>query len=107
MAKKTTDQDLYFKDEPKHGKQVNQKVKPYVVLQFLLRNTDEEHTVTAFDIVSYLQECGISAERRSVYRDIEEINRVNLMLEEKCTIFEAEEMLLDDEDDELKLVVWC
>lgn len=106
MAKKTTDQDLYFKDEPKHGKQVNQKVKPYVVLQFLLRNTDEEHTVTAFDIVSYLQECGISAERRSVYRDIEEINRVNLMLEEKCTIFEAEEMLLDDEDDELKLVVY-
>lgn len=106
MAKKTADQDLYFKDEPKHGKQVNQKVKPYIVLQFLLRNTDEEHTVTAFDVVSYLQECGISAERRSIYRDIEEINKVSLMLEENCTIFEAEEMLLDDEDDELKLVVY-
>ena len=76
------------------------------MLQFLLRNTDEEHTVTAFDIVSYLQECGISAERRSIYRDIEEINKVSLMLEENCTIFEAEEMLLDDEDDELKLVVY-
>lgn len=106
MAKKTADQDLYLKDEPKHGKQVNQKIKPYIVLQFLLRNTDEEHTVTAFDIVSYLQECGISAERRSIYRDIEEINKVSLMLEENCTIFEAEEMLLDDEDDELKLVVY-
>ena len=106
MAKKTADQDLYLKDEPKHGKQVNQKIKPYIVLQFLLRNTDEEHTVTAFDVVSYLQECGISAERRSIYRDIEEINKVSLMLEENCTIFEAEEMLLDDEDDELKLVVY-
>ena len=101
-----TKRELNFNDEPKHGKQVNQKVKPYVVLQFLLRNTDEEHTVTAFDIVSYLQECGISAERRSIYRDIEEINKVSLMLEENCTIFEAEEMLLDDEDDELKLVVY-
>lgn len=63
-------------------------------------------TVTSFDIVSYLQECGISAERRSIYRDIEESNKVHLMLEENCTIFEAEEMLLDDEDDELKLVVY-
>jgi len=106
MAKKTADQDFNFKEEPRHGKQVNQKVKPYIVLQYLLRNTDEEHTQTATQIGAYLQECGISAERRSVYRDIEEINRVNLMLEEKCTIFEAEEMLLDDEDDELKLVVY-
>lgn len=106
MAKKTADQDLNFNEEPRHGKQVNQKVKPYIVLQYLLRNTDEEHTVTAFDIVSYLQDCGISAERRSIYRDIEEINKVNLMLEENCKIFEAEEMLLDDEDDELKLVVY-
>lgn len=106
MAKKTADQDLNFKEEPRHGKQVNQKVKPYIVLQYLLKNTDEEHTQTATQIGAYLQECGISAERRSVYRDIEEINRVNLMLEENCTIFEAEEMLLDDEDDELKLVVY-
>ena len=100
------DQHLNYKEEPKHGKQVNQKIKPYVVLQYLLRNTDEEHTTTAFHIVSYLQECGISAERRSIYRDIEEINKVSLMLENECTIDEAEGMLLDDEDNELKLVVY-
>lgn len=35
MAKKTIEQ------EARHGKQVNQKIKPYVVLQFLLKNTDE------------------------------------------------------------------
>ena len=95
-----------FKEEQKHGKQVNQKLKPYVVLQYLLKETDEEHTQTALDICAYLQECGISAERRSIYRDIEEINKVSLMLEEDCTISEAEEMLLDDEDNELKLVVY-
>lgn len=106
MAKKTTDQDLNLKDEARHGKQVNQKVKPYIVLQYLLKMTDDEHTQTATEICAYLQECGISAERRSIYRDIEEINKVSLMLEENCTIFEAEEMLLDDEDDELKLVVY-
>ena len=100
MAKKTTDQDLNLKDEARHGKQVNQKVKPYIVLQYLLKMTDDEHTQTATEICAYLQECGISAERRSIYRDIEEINKVSLMLEENCTIFEAEEMLLDDEDDE-------
>lgn len=43
---------------------------------------------------------------RRLYRDIEEINKVSLMLENECSIDEAEEMLLDDEDDELKLVVY-
>ena len=27
--------------EAKHGKQVNQKIKPYVVLQYLLKESDE------------------------------------------------------------------
>ena len=75
MAKKTTDQDLNLKEEARHGKQVNQKVKPYIVLQYLLKMTDDEHTQTASEICAYLQECGISAERRSIYRDIEEINK--------------------------------
>lgn len=100
------EEKINFKEEPKHGKQVNQKVKPYVVLQYLLKNSDENNVVTAYDIVDYLQDHGISAERRSIYRDIEEINKVSLMLEEDCTIYKAEKMLLDDEDNELKLVVY-
>ena len=105
MVKK--EEKISFKEEPKHGKQVNQKVKPYVVLQYLLKNSDENNVVTAYDIIAFLEKCGISAERRSIYRDIEEINKVSLMLETKdCTIYEAEEMLLDDEDNELKLVVY-
>lgn len=91
--------------EAEHGKKPNQKVKPYVVLQYLLKNTDENHIATAFDIIAFLEDdCGINAERRSIYKDIEEINKVALMFQEGCTIDEASDMLEDDEDDSLKLV---
>lgn len=100
--------DEHLKDKPaEHGKKPNQKLKPYVVLQYLLKYTDENNVATAFDIIGYLKEdCDIDAERRSIYRDIEEINTVALMLDEECTIGEAAEMLADDEDGELKLVVY-
>ena len=105
MARKV---DAYLEDTPAtHGKKPNQKLKPYVVLQYLLKYTDENNVATAFDIIGYLKEdCDIDAERRSIYRDIEEINTVALMLEEECTIKQAAEMLADDEDGELKLVVY-
>lgn len=103
MARKV---DEHIQKQAQHGKKPNQKVKPYVVLQYLLRSTDENHVATAMDIVAYLEECAISAERRSIYRDIEEINRVALMLDEDCTIDEAAEMLEHDETDDLKLVVY-
>ncbi len=103
----TRDGSIHSKEKvAHHGKKTNQKMKPYVVLQYLLRNTDENHVESATQIVAYLEECGIAAERRSIYRDIEEINLVALMMDEDCSVEEAEEMLEDDEDDELKLVVY-
>ena len=104
MARKA---DSYLEKKPaQHGKKPNQKVKPYIVLQYLLKYTDENHVATALDICAYLEECGIFAERRSIYRDIDEINRVALMLEEECTIGEAAEMLEDDEEGDQKLVIY-
>ena len=65
MARKA---DSYLEKKPaQHGKKPNQKVKPYVVLQYLLKYTDENHVATALDICAYLEECGIFAERRSIY----------------------------------------
>ena len=88
-----------------HGKKPNQKVKPYVVLQYLLKNTDEDHIATAFDIIAFLEdECGIDAERRSIYKDIEEINKVALMFQEGCSIDAAADMLEDSDDDSIRLV---
>lgn len=58
------------------GRKPDQKMKPYLVYQYLLKNTDENHFVTAEQIVGYLQEtCGIDAERRSIYKDIEQSTR--------------------------------
>jgi predicted DNA-binding transcriptional regulator YafY len=64
------------------GRKDNQKMKPYLVYQYLLHHSDENHTVTAFDICSYLQEKGINAERRSIYKDIAAINDALWLLED-------------------------
>ncbi len=91
----------------KHGKQNNQKMKPYLVMQYLLKHTDENNVITADNIVSYLDvDCSITAERRSVYRDIEEINKAMIMIENECDIFEAEEILKDDTYNEEKFIVY-
>lgn len=86
-----------------HGKQPNHKLKPYVVFQYLLKYTDENHVAPASDIVAFLEECGLNAERRSIYEDIREINLISIMMENDCTLDEAREML---EDEEEKLVVY-
>ncbi len=101
-----SDQHLNGTVAAKHGKQTNQKLKPYMVLQFLLKNTDENHVASVFDIMAALEGWGITAERRSVYKDIEEINKATLALEEECTIEEAEEILAEDKDGEAKLVIY-
>lgn len=100
------DQHLNGTVEAKHGKQANQKLKPYMVLQHLLKTTDENNVQSVYDIIAALQEWGLTAERRSVYRDIEEINKAALVIDEDCTIEEAEEMLANDEYDEEKLIVY-
>ena len=64
---KTTDEKGFIAFQEGHGKKPNQKLKPYLVLQYLLKYSDENHTVSAPELVGYLQEeCGISAERRSI-----------------------------------------
>lgn len=109
MAGREVDEDAFFgEDGEKHcGRHDHQKLKPYVVLQYLLKVSDADHVVSGQEIADYLKgECGISAERRSIYKDIAAINRVALMLEEEYTIGEAAEILADDEEDESKLVVY-
>lgn len=89
-----------------HGKKPNQKLKPSIVLQYLLKHTDENNVASAAAIVEYLKECGIYAERRSIYRDIEDINKIMWMLENDSNIYEAEEMLATDDNDFEKLIVY-
>ena len=57
-----------------HGKKPNQRMKHFLVLQYLMQETDQDHPATVEDITEYLKSQGIYAERRSVYKDIKEIN---------------------------------
>ena len=89
-----------------HGKQNHHKMKPYIVLQYLLKNSDEQHPIIAEDIAAELNvKYGIYAERRSIYKDIEEINKAFIMLEQHCTAKIAEKILAEDEYNEEKLIL--
>ncbi len=46
------------------------KLKILHIMQFLLKNSDEDHPVTLEDIHQYLLTHGIEAERKSIYNDI-------------------------------------
>lgn len=49
----------------------NQRLKQIYLMKVLLDNTDETHSMTMPEIVTALNEYGISAERKSIYDDIE------------------------------------
>jgi len=52
-------------------KQSQQKLKLMYLAKILLEKTDEEHTITVPEMIAELNKLGISAERKSVYDDIE------------------------------------
>lgn len=93
------------KKKPTSGRKADQKMKPYLVYDYLMRVTDTNHVATGDEIAGYLKECGINAERRSVYRDIDEINKAILLttrdnygIPKAETIEEAEELLKDEKE---------
>ena len=67
-------------------------MKPYIIYNYLMRNSDEAHTIKIAperkenvdednSIQTYLKTLEIHSERRSVYKDIEEMNQMLLVLE--------------------------
>ena len=53
---------------PKNPKQ---KQKLLYIMKFFMEKTDDDYGVTVADIIDYLDEYGITAERKSIYSDIE------------------------------------
>lgn len=88
-----------------HGKKDNQKLKPYLVMQYLLHKSDESHAVRVSELIQYLKGIGIYAERRSIYSDIEQINIAMLMAEKDLFIEEAVEEL-EEYGDESRYIVY-
>ena len=52
------------------AKQYGQRLKILCVLDILRRYSDEQHPLNASEICDYLENMGVSAERKSVYNDI-------------------------------------
>ena len=59
----------------------NQKLKLLYLMRYLLENTDEEHPVSTSQLIDYLDQFGISAERKSIYDDIESLQVFGLDIE--------------------------
>ena len=57
------------------------KLKLLYLMQFLIEYTDENHTLNASELVERLTDKGITAERKSIYRDIELLRSFGIDIE--------------------------
>ncbi len=55
------------------GPRSNQKLKIMYLMKILTEQTDDEHDITLAEIVEQLQAYGVTAERKSLYSDIENL----------------------------------
>ena len=56
----------------------NQKLKILYLMKILLEKTDETHSITMPQIIEELQAYGVSAERKSIYNDLENLRLYGL-----------------------------
>ena len=54
------------------------KLKLLYLMRYFIENTDEEHPTNSKEIIEYLNSLGISAERKSVYNDIETLRAAGM-----------------------------
>lgn len=55
-----------------------QKLKIIYIMEYLLKNSDEDHAVTTSQIIAYLKSHDITAERKTIYSDIEALRDFGL-----------------------------
>ena len=65
------------------AKNPNQKLKLLYLYQILMRKTDAQHKISMDELLAALSSCGIAAERKSVYSDIEALKAfgIDIMLQ--------------------------
>lgn len=76
------------------GKREGQKYKSLLVWDILLKKTDENHALRLVDIQEHLANYGITAERHSIKRDIDDI----LALMNKEIDFDLDELEIEERD---------
>lgn len=60
------------------AKGTKQKLKLIYLIKYLLEKTDEEHKATMPELIAYLEANEISAERKSIYTDVEAIRELGV-----------------------------
>jgi len=69
-------------------KSSNQKLKILYLMRILLTQTDEEHMLTVNELISKLAEMNVSAERKTIYDDIEALRQFGLdIVMEKSNVY--------------------
>ena len=61
-------------------KSENQKLKLLYLMKMLLDKTDEEHTLTVPEMIAELSKYEIKAERKSIYDDIDRLEKTEVKL---------------------------
>ena len=61
----------------------NQKMKLYFLGKILMENTDEAHGITMSQILNLLEKNEISADRKSIYRDIQALEELGIFVEKE------------------------
>ena len=51
------------------GKQIDQRMKAFLIYEYLLYHSDKDNVVKVETLRKHLKELGISSERRSIYKD--------------------------------------
>lgn len=88
------------------SKSMGQKLKILYLMEILLTQTDETHMLTVNEIISKLAECGVTAERKTVYDDIEALRQFGIdIVMEKSKSYGYYVAARDFELPELKLLV--
>ncbi len=88
-------------------KRFNQKLKAFLIYQYLMENTDENNCLATTDILDFLEtDMGIKAERRSLYTDIDEINKTLYALREGISLERAEFEIEEKKNDKWKTIVY-
>lgn len=88
------------------AKGTNQKIKILYLMKILLENTDEKHGLTLEEISTLLGQCGVEAERKTLYDDLEVLRLFGLDIEKRKSKSVSYHIVSRDfELPELKLLV--
>lgn len=88
------------------GRKLDQRMKSFIIFAIFWKYSDESHALSANALRDLASIFGLEAERRSIYRDINDINRTLLALEEETWLDCIDYMLSEEGGKELLPIIY-